>query len=111
MSDYASLLDDVKTQIDSARPRAAVSLNAATLKLYWRIGRLIVERQERDGWGDAVIERLARDLRKTFPKARGISARNLLNRRSLFRAYRNDANSADAFAAFLAAELRKGDRP
>ena len=45
--------------------------------MYWRIGRDIVERQARDGWGSKVIDRLAHDLRTEFPEMRGFSARNL----------------------------------
>ncbi len=34
-------------------------------------------RQERDGWGGKVIDRLASDLRTEFPEMRGLSVRNL----------------------------------
>ena len=31
---------------------------------YWRIGRLILSRQENEPWGSGVINRLAGDLRR-----------------------------------------------
>ncbi|HEX7899344.1 MAG TPA: PDDEXK nuclease domain-containing protein [Planctomycetota bacterium] len=98
MPDYERLLADVKSRVDRARLRAAASLNEATLRLYWDIGRLIVERQEKEGWGDAVIERLARDLKRAFPDARGFSRRNLFQMRLLFISYRQVPNCADASA-------------
>lgn len=98
MSDYDGLLAEVRIRIDRARLRAAASLNEATLRLYWEIGKLIAERQEREGWGDAVIARLSRDIRKAFPEAQGFSPRNLFNMRLLFNAYRKDPNCADASA-------------
>ena len=55
----------------SRMARAAVRL------MYWRIGRDILERQARDGWGSKVIDRLAYDLRIEFPTMRGFSPRNL----------------------------------
>ncbi len=45
--------------------------------LYWDIGRVILDRQEREGWGAKVIDRLAADLREAFPDMRGFSPRNL----------------------------------
>jgi predicted nuclease of restriction endonuclease-like (RecB) superfamily len=45
--------------------------------LYWDIGRGILERQEKDGWGSKVVDRLANDLKAEFPEMRGFSPRNL----------------------------------
>ncbi len=45
--------------------------------LYWQIGRLILGRQESEGWGSKVIGRLAADLRAEVPGRRGLSQRNL----------------------------------
>jgi predicted nuclease of restriction endonuclease-like (RecB) superfamily len=55
--------------------------------LYWDIGRLIMDRQCRDGWGSKVIDRLARDLRRSFPEMQGFSARNLQFMRSFAAEY------------------------
>lgn len=38
---------------------------------------MILERQERAGWGAKVIDRLAADLREAFPDMKGFSPRNL----------------------------------
>lgn len=40
-------------------------------------GRDILDRQDEQGWGTKVIDRLAADLRDRFPDARGYSPRNL----------------------------------
>jgi DUF1016 N-terminal domain len=44
---------------------------------YWQVGREILIRQEREGWGTKVIDRLAVDLRRSFPDMTGLSSRNL----------------------------------
>jgi hypothetical protein len=61
---YRAFLDDLKTQIRSAQVRAAISINQEMLALYWSI-REILLRQERQGWGSKVIDRLSQDLRLT----------------------------------------------
>lgn len=55
------------------------------MALYWQIGRDILEQQQ--GWGARVIDRLARDLRVTFPDMRGFSPRNLKYMRALAEAW------------------------
>ncbi|UYQ77183.1 DUF1016 N-terminal domain-containing protein [Glutamicibacter sp. JL.03c] len=52
-------------------------MNSALIDLYWSIGQRILEEQERQGWGNAVIARLADDLRRAFPEMTGLSRSNL----------------------------------
>ncbi len=61
----------------SARTRAALAVNQELIGLYWRIGREILVRQEHEGWGGRVVERLASDLREAFPEMKGFSYTNL----------------------------------
>jgi predicted nuclease of restriction endonuclease-like (RecB) superfamily len=41
-----------------------------------------LDRQEQEGWGSKIIDRLAADLRRAFPDMKGFSPRNLLFMRS-----------------------------
>jgi predicted nuclease of restriction endonuclease-like (RecB) superfamily len=54
-----------------------MAANSSMVLLYWDIGRIILERQEKEGWGAKVIDRLSADLRDTFPEMQGLSPRNL----------------------------------
>lgn len=74
---YADWLKQLKTDIARAQQRAALSVNVELVQLYGRIGRDILLRQEAQGWGAKVIERLAHDLKDAFPEMRGFSSRNL----------------------------------
>jgi DUF1016 N-terminal domain len=74
---YAELLDQLKERIRSAQLRAAIAVNRELVLLYWQIGREILTRQEHEGWGAKVIDRLAADLRRSFPEMTGLSPRNL----------------------------------
>jgi predicted nuclease of restriction endonuclease-like (RecB) superfamily len=48
---------------------------------------MIVERQDVEGWGKAVVEQLAADLRTEFPGVGGFSASNLWRMKAFFEAY------------------------
>lgn len=84
---YAELLDDLKGRVRTAQVRAAVAVNAELIRLYWDMGRAIVERQQRDGWGTAVVVRLATDLQVAFPGRHGLSPRNVWRMRAFYLAY------------------------
>jgi len=74
---YMEWVKDIKERIRSVQQKAIVTANSAMITLYWQIGRDILERQNRQGWGAKVIERLASDLRREFPEIKGFSTSNL----------------------------------
>lgn len=80
---YAAFVGDLKQKIIEARHRASLSVNREMIVLYWTIGRDILARQEREGWGAKVVDRLAGDLRLAFPEMTGLSSRNLKYMRAL----------------------------
>jgi len=84
---YAELLVDIKQRIATARVKAALAVNRELIELYWDIGRLIVERQQREGWGKGIIDQLGHDIQTAFPGIEGFSARNLWRMRSFYLAY------------------------
>lgn len=74
---YIEWVKDIKERIRSAQQKAIFAANSAMITLYWQIGRDILERQVRQGWGAKVIDRLAADLRREFPEIKGFSVSNL----------------------------------
>lgn len=87
LSDYAETLADLKKQIEETRLRAVISASSVMIHLYWNIGKTIVEKQEKNGWGTNVIEKLAKDIQKHFPGIKGFSRPNLFHMRSFYLAY------------------------
>ena len=85
--DYPGLLTEIKERIRSAQYEALKAVNKELVGLYWDIGRMIVERQDVEGWGKAVVEQLAADLRTEFPGVGGFSASNLWRMKAFFEAY------------------------
>jgi len=84
---YAELLEQLKARVRSTQVRAARAANTEVLRLYWSIGRDILDRQDQAGWGTGVVDRLAADLRLEFPDQRGWSRRNLLYMRAFAEAW------------------------
>jgi len=85
--------DDIQTGIvsllEAARRATARSVNALMTATYWEIGRRIVNFEqggaERAAYGEALVERLAKDLTRRF--GRGFSRQNLGQMRAFYRAW------------------------
>ncbi len=86
---YGNLLSDIKTRIRQAQVKATLSANSEMILMYWDIGRMIQERQDHEGWGTAVIPRLARDIRNELPEEKGFSERNIKRMLRFYREYPN----------------------
>lgn len=84
---YADILDQLKLEIRTAKVRATIAVNTELLKLYWRVGSIILIQQQKQGWGAKVIETLSRDIRKEFPDLKGFSFRDMLYMRQFAALY------------------------
>ena len=86
-AEYAVTLKMLKERISAGRMRAALAVNREVIDLYWYIGKTITERQEKEGWGKSVVERLAADLRDAFPDMKGFSPANVWRMRAFYHAW------------------------
>ncbi len=86
---YYDWLAELKVKVHNAQQRATLSVNHEMLLLYWQIGSEILTRQDKQGWGSKVVQRLAHDLRTTFPEMKGFSVRNLKYMRAFAEAWPN----------------------
>ena len=74
---YESFFKELKQRIISEKLKTVLSANYAMIIMYWEIGKLILDRQNNEGWGAKIIDRLSHDLKTEFPDIRGFSPRNL----------------------------------
>ena len=91
-TEYQQTFETIAARIEQSRQETLRTVNRALVELYWFIGQIITEQQERAGWGDAVVEQLSRDLRMRFPDMKGLEMRNLWRMRQFYRAYRDEPN-------------------
>ncbi|MGK5594268.1 MAG: PDDEXK nuclease domain-containing protein [Parachlamydiaceae bacterium] len=95
--EYESILLDLKTQIRESQLKAATAINKELVGLYWRIGKTIVEKQEKSGWGTKIIDKLAKDIQSAFPGIEGFSRTNIFRMRAFYTAYKNNPPSGGQF--------------
>jgi len=84
---YSSFIKEIKELIYRRQYEALKKVNAELLQLYWEIGKEIDQKQCDQGWGQSVVQILAKELQKTFPGVQGFSARNLWLMRNFYVEY------------------------
>lgn len=93
-----AFIANLMVRIQAARVTAARTINRELVALYWDIGAGIAEKQRTLGWGEAVVERVATDLRRAFPGVAGFSPRSLRDMKRLYLTYSDGANWRQAVA-------------
>ena len=73
-SEYLETIEQVKSEIRAAQYKAVVSVNQELILLYHSIGEVINTHKV---WGNKFIDSLAKDIKISFPNAKGYSVRNL----------------------------------
>jgi len=101
LTGYEDFLNDLKTKIRSAQIKAALSVNRELIAFYWEIGKTIIEKPEKYGWGFAVVDQLAEDLKHEFPEIKGFSRRNLYLIRIFYLSYRDESEFVQQVVAQL----------
>lgn len=86
---YNDFIRELKQKVANSRLKAARAVNSELLLLYHYIGTEILRRQEKDGWGAKIIDRLSRDLKIAFPEMKGFSVRNLNYMRKFSKEYQD----------------------
>ena len=101
ITDYKDWLQDLKRKIQQSQIKAAIQVNSELLRLYWQIGKDIVEKQAQAKWGDGFLQTLSADLCKEFPTMKGFSYRNLKSIRQWYLFY----NQLDIIGKQLVSQL------
>ncbi len=87
---YKDFIQELKQKIYNAKTKAILSANRMMIELYLDIGREIVKKQEKLGWGKSVVEQMSKDLKKEFGEKSGYSTQNLWYMRQFYNSYKDN---------------------
>jgi predicted nuclease of restriction endonuclease-like (RecB) superfamily len=97
VNSYTKVLEQLKADIQQTQLKATLSVTKEATLLYWRTGKILSEMVLKNEWGSKTLERLSRDLIRSFPDVKGFSLRNLHYMRKFAESY-PDVNYAAAAA-------------
>lgn len=88
--EYELLKSEAMHRVSIGQSSAINAVNLEQIMLYWDLGKMIIERQNKYKWGKSVVEQLSEDLQKEFEGMRGLSATNLWRMRAFYKTYTED---------------------
>lgn len=74
---YITLLESVKSRIQTSQHQVAMYANSELIYTYWNIGHHLTIERDQHAWGAKVVDQLSADLKASFPTMKGVSKRNL----------------------------------
>lgn len=90
LSAYNNFFTEIINTINSARYQAFKSLNKFHIEQNFEIGRIIVKNQERNQWGQSIVDTLSKDINKQIDGVKGYSPQNLWRMRQFYLEYENE---------------------
>lgn len=102
-NDYKAWVTEIKQHIRQSQFKAAVKVNTELIRLYWTLGKDIVERQSESAWGKGFFNELSQDLKDAFPDMEGFSVTNLKYMKRMYLFY----SQSDIIRQQLADELQE----
>ncbi|HMH22305.1 MAG TPA: DUF1016 N-terminal domain-containing protein [Puia sp.] len=102
---YVQFIADLKQNIVRSRYAGARLANKEQLMLYFKTGKMLVEKVDAEKWGAKVLEQIGEDLQKLMPGLRGFSHRNLKKMKHFYAEYQFIAIGPSATAQIR--EVRK----
>ncbi len=102
---YIDWLNTLKNRIKQTQIKATLSANKTIITLYWELGKELYEKQEKQGWGNAVVDNLEKDLLREFPNIKGFSRRNLFYMKGFYTFYQADFEKVQQLVAQIPCKM------
>ena len=84
---YNDVINDIKQDINKTQLDIMINANISLVNLYYRIGKVLYDNST---WGNKFLDKLAFELKSTYPNQKGFSIRNLKYMKTFYREYYDD---------------------
>ena len=85
---YTDVINDIKQDINKTQLDIMVNANISLVNLYYRIGKVLYDNSI---WGNKFLDKLAFELKITYPSQKGFSIRNLKYMKTFYSEYKDDS--------------------
>ena len=85
---YSDVINDIKQDIKKTQLDIMVNANISLVSLYYRIGKVLYDNST---WGNKFLDKLAFELKITYPNQKGFSTRNLKYMKTFYNEYKDNA--------------------
>ena len=84
---YNDVINDIKQDINKTQLDIMINANISLVNLYYRIGKILYDNSI---WGNKFLDKLAFELKITYPNKKGFSIRNLKYMKNFYSEYKDD---------------------
>ncbi len=84
---YNNVIDDIKQDINKTQLDIMINANVSLVNLYYRIGKVLCDNSS---WGNKFLDKLALELKISYPNQKGFSIRNLKYMKTFYNEYKED---------------------
>jgi len=84
---YNDAINDIKRDINKTKLDIMINSNISLVNLYYRIGKVLYDNST---WGNKFLNKLAFELKITYPNQKGFSIRNLKYMKTFYTEYHDD---------------------
>ena len=85
---YNDIIKAIKQDINKTQLDIMINANISLVSLYYRIGKVLYENSI---WGNKFLDKLAFELKNTYPNQKGFSVRNLKYMKTFYSEYYDDS--------------------
>lgn len=85
---YNDAINDIKQDINKTQLDIMINANISLVNLYYRIGKVLYDNSI---WGNKFLDKLAFELKITYPNQKGFSVRNLKYMKSFYTEYKDNS--------------------
>ena len=89
-NEYKQFISEIFGIIETARRKAQSAISTEHILMNYEIGKTIIEKQNKYGWGKSIVELLSKDINKIYDGLKGYSAPSLWNMRLFFLEYNKE---------------------
>ena len=84
---YNDVINSIKQDINKTQLDIMINANISLVNLYYRIGKVLYDNSK---WGNKFLDKLAFELKNTYPNQKGFSIRNLKYMKTFYSEYHDD---------------------
>ena len=84
---YNAAIDGIKQDINKTQLDIMINANNSLINLYYRIGKVLYDNSV---WGTKFLDKLAFELKNSYPNQKGFSVRNLKYMKTFYSEYHDD---------------------
>lgn len=89
LTTYNRFFQDVIDTINNAKYEVFKAVNKFHIGQNFEIGKLIVQNQEKNGWGKSIVDTLSKDINRVIDGVKGYSPQNLWRMRQFYLEYKD----------------------